>query len=155
EWGGWLAPSRQEVIATLNSLLTASKAGQAAPDIPVAAAEQFDRIKTLAARGDITNGLAELDNLLVAYPGNASIYELKCELMFRRLSPDAPKNAKVVVLVPGTDKAARAACARVSELAPGEPAPHFTVAEALLRDHDFRAAHKELEIAAGKIAALK
>jgi tetratricopeptide (TPR) repeat protein len=42
----------------------------------------------------------------------------------------------------------------VSELAPGEPAPHFAVAEALVKAGDIPGARAELQLAAGKIAKL-
>lgn len=139
-WGGWIAQARDDTLAQLRAIVNASKAGQAAPDVPVAAVEQFERIKTLARKGDMANALAELDNLLIAYPGNATIYQLKCELL---------------LVKPGVaDKGARMACSRVSELAPGDPAPHFAVAEALIRAGELVAAHRELEIAAKKIGGL-
>jgi len=140
-FGGWIPSAQEETVAQLRALVNASKQGAAAPEIPVAAIEQFERIKSLAQRGDIPTASAELDNLLVAYPGNALMYELKCEL---------------ALVKPGVkDKAARATCARVSELAPGEPAPHFAVAEALVKAGDLTAARAELQIAQAKIAALK
>ena len=48
----------------------------------------------------------------------------------------------------GHDKTARAACARVSELAPGDPSPHFAVGEALAKAGDLIGAHGELVQAA-------
>lgn len=139
-WGGWIGQAREDTITQLRAIVNASKAGQAAPDVPVAAVEQFERIKTLARKGDMANALAELDNLLIAYPGNAAIYQLKCEML---------------LVKPGVaDKGTRMACARVSELAPGDPAPHFAVAEALIRAGELVAAHRELEVAAQKIGGL-
>jgi len=181
DWGGWLAPSKQEVVTTLHALVTAGKAGQAAPDVPIAAVEQFDRIKLIARKGEFATALAELENLLIAYPGNATIYQLKCELMLvPRPATPAPPQPKMprakppekppakppekppanppekgAMLGGPTDKAARAACARVAELAPSDPSPHFAVAEALARERDFVGARAELKLAATKIAALK
>jgi tetratricopeptide (TPR) repeat protein len=56
-----------------------------------------------------------------------------------------------------TEKATRQACARVSELAPGDPSPHLAVAEALLHlpKPDVVGARAELVQAATKIANLK
>ncbi len=140
-WGGWIAPSRDETVSQLRAIVTAGKAGQAAPEVPVAAIEQFERIKSLAQRGDIQTANAELDNLLIAYPGNASMYLLKCQLQLAK---------------PGVkDKATRATCARAAELAPGDPGPHFAVAEALIRDKDIAGARAELQVATTKTAALK
>lgn len=141
DWGGWIPGHRAEVTTQLTAMVQAGREGEAAPDVPVAALEQFERIKALARRGDSTNAMAELENLLVAYPGNASIYMLKCELL---------------LVKPGVgDKTARAACARVSELAPSDPSPHIAIAEALVRQKDIASARAELNVAAGKIASLK
>jgi tetratricopeptide (TPR) repeat protein len=141
DWGGWIPGHRDEVTKQLTAIVNADKAGEAAPDVPMAALEQFERIKGLARRGDTQNAMAELDNLLVAYPGNATIYMLKCEILLAK---------------PGVgDKTARAACARVSELAPGDPSPHFAIAEAFAKQADAASARAELKIAATKIGTLK
>jgi predicted Zn-dependent protease len=140
-WGGWIASSRDETAAKLRSIVTASKAGEAAPDIPVAAVEQFDRIKAIAGRGDIAGAMTELDNMLTAYPGNATMYLLKCQLLLAK---------------PGIkDKGTRAACTRAAELAPGDPRPNFAVADALLEAKDIKGARAELDQAATKIKTLK
>jgi len=140
-WGGWIGPNRDEIVAQLRAIVTAGKQGQAAADVPVAALEQFERIKSLAQRGDLTTATAELDNLLIAYPGNAQMYQLKCELQ---------------LVKPGVkDATTRATCNRVAELAPGEPSPHFAVADALIKAKDLDGARAELQTAATKIAGLK
>lgn len=140
-WGGWIASSRDDTSAKLRSIVTASKAGEAAPDIPVAAVEQFDRVKAIAGRGDIPAAMTELDNMLTAYPGNAAMYLMKCQLLLAK---------------PGVkDKTTRAACTRAAELAPGDPKPNFAVADALLKAKDLKAARDELEQAATKIKTLK
>lgn len=141
EWGGWGVGDKDEVTKQLTAMVNASRAGEAAPDVPMAALEQFERIKVLLRKGDTQNAFAELDNLIVAYPGNATIYELKCELMLMKQG--------------AADKATRAACARVSDLAPSDPSPHFAVAAALAKQGDLAGAHGELKQAAGKIATLK
>lgn len=141
EWGGWVAGDRDDVIKQLTAIVNAGKQGEASPDVPVAALEQYERIKALAQRGDVANALTELENLLVAYPANATIYELKCELL---------------IVKPGIgDPATKAACARVSELAPSDPAPHFALAQAHARKLDIAATRAELKQAATKIASLK
>jgi predicted Zn-dependent protease len=141
DWGGWVSGDRDDVTKQLTAIVNAGKQGQSAPDVPMAALEQFERIKVLARKGDTANAMAELDNLLIAYPGNAAIYQLKCELL---------------LLKPGVkDKSARAACARVSELAPSDPSPHFAVAAALVREKDVAGARAELVQAATKIESLK
>jgi tetratricopeptide (TPR) repeat protein len=68
------------------------------------------------------------------------MHQLRCEIFLR-----APGVA---------DKSARAACARASELAPGDPAPHLAVAEALVKIADLAGARAELSQAEGKIANL-
>jgi len=140
-WGGWVGPARDETVAQLRAIVTAGKAGQAADEVPVAAVEQFERIKTLAQRGELPTASTELDNLLIAYPGNATMYALKCQLQ---------------LVKPGVkDPGARAVCTRAAELAPSDPTPHFVVAEALVKANDLTAARQELLIASKKIAGLK
>ncbi|MBA3453832.1 MAG: hypothetical protein H0T42_12125 [Deltaproteobacteria bacterium] len=140
EWGGWIAASRDEVVTTLRNVIDSKKAGKTASDIPAAAYDHITRIKELARRGDTVSALSDLDNLLSAYPGNASMHILKCEIMIAK---------------PGVaDKATRAACNRVSELAPGDPSPHIAVGEAFAKAGDAAAARAELAQAEGKIANL-
>jgi len=140
EWGGWIAAHREEVVTTLRNVIDAGKAGKTASDIPPAAYDHITRIKELARRGDTTSALSDLDNLLSAYPGNASMHILKCEILIAK---------------PGVaDKATRAACSRVSELAPGDPSPHIAVGEALAKTGDAAGARAELTQAEGKIANL-
>ena len=141
DWGGWVASDKDAVTKQLTAIVTADRMGQAEADVPMAALEQFERIKALVQRKDFTSAMAELENLLVAYPANAQIHQLKCELM---------------LIKPGVaDKGTRAACARVSELSPNEPAPHFAIAAALWRGGDVKGGRAELVVAAGKIAQLK
>ena len=140
EWGGWIGANRDEVVTTLRNVIDAGKAGKTASDIPPAAYDHITRIKELARRGDTVSALSDLDNLLSAYPGNAAMHILKCEIH---------------LVKPGvTDKATRAACNRVSELAPGDPSPHLAVGEAFAKAGDAAAARAELAQAEGKIANL-
>jgi len=141
EWGGWIAANREEVVKTLRNVIDAGKAGKTASDIPPAAYDHVTRIKELARRGETTSALSDLDNLLSAYPGNASMHLLKCEILIGK---------------PGVaDQATRAACSRVSELAPGDPSPHIAVGEALAKAGDATGARAELAQAEGKIANLR
>ena len=140
EWGGWIATDRDDVIRQLTAIVNAGKQGEAAPEVPMAALEQYERIKALARRGDTANAQAELENLLVTYPANATIYELKCEMLLAKPGIGDPKT--------------KAACARVSELAPADPSPHFALADAYARKRDITAARGELKQAATKIAKL-
>jgi predicted Zn-dependent protease len=140
EWGGWVPTDHDEVVKTLRNVVDSGKAGKTAADVPTAAYEQFDRIRELVKKNP-DEARIELDNLMVAYPGNAAMQELKCELLLAK---------------PGlADKATRAACSRVSELAPADPAPHLAVGEALARASDATGARTELAQAAIKIANLK
>jgi predicted Zn-dependent protease len=137
DWGGWIASDKETVVATLRGSVSAAKAGQTAADIPPAAMEQYDRIKGLAAHKQFAEALVELDNVLTAYPASANLHLLKCQILI----------AKAGV----ADKTTRAACARVSEIAPGDPQPHFVLGEALIMAGDIDGARKELAQAAGKI----
>ncbi len=140
EWGGWIPASHDEVLTALKNVIDSSRAGKTFADVPNAAYDEFKRISELAKRGETSDALTELDNLLMAYPGNATMHELRCEIMLAK---------------PGvTDKTTRAACARVAELAPGDPTVHIAVGEALIRAGDLAGARSELTQAADKIANL-
>jgi tetratricopeptide (TPR) repeat protein len=140
QWGGWVKASYDEVVATIKNVIDAGRAGKTAAGIPTSAYEEFRRISELAKRGQVADALIELDNLLTAYPGNATMHELKCEMMLAK---------------PGVaDKATRAACNRVAELAPGDPTVHIAVGEALIRAGDLAGAHAELALAQDKITNL-
>lgn len=141
EWGGWIPSSRDEVLTLLNHTVEAGASAKTFADIPPAAFEEFKRITELAKRGQTADALTELSNLLTAYPGNATMHELRCEIMLKK---------------PGVaDKTTRAACARVSELAPGDPTVHLAVGEALIAAGDLAGARAELVSAEAKIANLK
>ncbi|HLL21303.1 MAG TPA: hypothetical protein VK427_04185, partial [Kofleriaceae bacterium] len=142
QWGGWIPASTDEVTKRMRNVLDQAKAGKTAVDIPAAAYDQFTRIKTLAGQGKTEDALAELENLLTAFPGNAAMHMLRCEIHLR-----AAKDAKA------SDKA-RAVCKRVSELAPADPSPHLAIAEAQLRAKDVKGARTELVAAEGKIENL-
>lgn len=153
EWGGWIASSHDEVVTALRNIVDRAKAGKTAADVPAAAYQQFTRVDQLAKRGEVKEALIELDNLLTAYPGNPAMHELKCEILLA-VCHDAKPLPRCAT--PGvTDKATRAACTHASELAPGDPAPHLAVGEALARAGDATGARAELEQAARTIPNLK
>ena len=140
EWGGWIAANKDEVTRTWRIVLDAKKAGKTAADIPKEAYDHVTRIRELARRGDTANAIGDLDNIIAAYPGNASLHQIKCEIL---------------LVKPGVgDKATRTACTRAGDLAPGDPAPHFLVGEALAKSGDAKAAREELAKAEGKIGNL-
>ena len=139
-WGGWVESDQEQVSARLRNAIDASKAGRIAAEVPPAAYDQYNRIRELAKRNNQKDALIELENLLVAYPGNAAMHQLKCEIM---------------LAAPGVaDPTTRAACKRASDLAPGDPAPHIAVGEALLKTSDAKGARAEFVIAEGKIKNL-
>lgn len=141
EWGGWIAANREDVVKTLRNVIDAKRSGKTASDIPPAAYDHITRIKELARRPETMNAaLSDLDNLLSAYPGNGSMHLLKCELLIVKSGPKDPTT--------------RAACTRVSELAPGDPSPHLAVGEAFAKAGDAASARTELAQAEGKIANL-
>jgi len=151
-WGGWIAADQEQVLSRLRNVLEAAKAGKTAVDVPAAAYDQFNRIELLAKRGQLADALAELDNLTAAYPGNAAMYLLRCKIMLGAAAKGAPEAPAAGP--PITAQAARAACARVSEVAPGDPSPHLAVGEALVKTGDMKAVRVELERAEAKIGNL-
>jgi predicted Zn-dependent protease len=141
EWGGWIPTSHDEVVTALRNIVDQAKQGKTAADVPTAAFDQYERVQQLAKRGEIPQALVELDNIMSAYPGNAAMHQLKCEIMLAK---------------PGVaDRTTRTACARAAELAPGDPAPHFAVGEALAATGDVAGARVELVTAEHNIANLK
>ena len=178
EWGGWIPNDKESVTQTLRNIVDATKAGKTVADVPAAAYAQFDRARELAKRGDFGQALRELDNVMSAYPGNSTLQEAKCEILIAKplhaapparlppparpapggqLRPAAPPPIAPPDHLGVTDQAARQACARVTELAPGDPSPHLAVGEALaqLPKPDLAGARAELVLAATKIANLK
>jgi tetratricopeptide (TPR) repeat protein len=140
EWGGWIPAEHDQVLVALHNVIDVSRAGKTFADVPAAAYDEFKRISELAKRGQTSDAMVELDNLLTAYPGNATMHELKCEIMLGK---------------PGiTDKGTRAVCNRVAELAPGDPTVHMAIGEALIRAGDLAGARSELMQAEAKIANL-
>ena len=140
EWGGWIAADRDTVTTTLRTVLDAQKAGKTAAAVPTAAFQQYSRIRELAKQGKPKDALIELDNLMQAYPGNAAMNQLKCEIMLG---------------APGVkDKTTRAACTKAADLAPGDPTPYMLVGDALARTGDLAGARVELVKAEPRIGNL-
>lgn len=140
QFGGWIPTDQEQVTSRLRAVVDVGKAGKTAADVPPAALDQYNRIKELAKQGKTADALGELDNLMVAYPGNSTMQQLKCDILLRAPGVADPKT--------------RQACKRVSELAPGDPGPHLAVAEALLGKQDITGARAELLAAEGKIGNL-
>ena len=140
EWGGWIAADHDDVVKQLRAQLAMMRSGKTATDIPAAAIEQYDHIKGLAMKKQYAEALVELENVLTAYPANATLHEMKCEILI------AKQGVK--------DKTAMDACARVSELAPGDPSPHIAVATALAMQGDFLGARAQLVTAGQNVANL-
>ncbi|CAN5351945.1 hypothetical protein BH11MYX1_BH11MYX1_15730 [soil metagenome] len=162
EWGGWIPNDKEAVTQTLRNIIDATKTGKTVADVPPAAYEQFDRARELAKRGDFGQALHELENVMSAYPGNSTMQETKCEILIAKpLHAAPPPKLPAPVAAPDhlgiTEKATRQACARVTELAPGDPSPHLAVGEALahLPKPDLAGARAELVLAAAKITNKK
>lgn len=154
EWGGWIPTQKDQSVSLLRAIVDVNKSGKVASDIPPAALDQVGRIKQLARQGDMAGALAELDNILAAYPATASLHQLKCDLL---LAPGKQKDEAALraeLLRRTKDPKTIAACKRVTDLAPGDPGPHLAFAEILARAGDLGAARAELQLAEGKIANL-
>lgn len=160
EWGGWVPAQKDQTVSLLRAIVDVNKSGKVASDIPPAALDQVGRIKQLARQGDMAKALAELDNILAAYPGTASLHQLKCELMLVPPKPKDPKQKldegaqRAELLRRAKDPKTIAACKRVSDLAPGDPGPHLAFAEIFAAGGDGAAARAELALAEPKIANL-
>jgi tetratricopeptide (TPR) repeat protein len=141
DWGGWVPTDHDQVVTALKLVVDAAKSGQTAADIPAPAGEQWDHILQLRKQGNTSEALIQLENLLVAYPGNATMLLEKCQIML-----DKPGVA---------DKSTRDTCTRVAAAAPGDPSVHFAVGEALAKTGDVKGARVELDFAAQKIGNLK
>jgi tetratricopeptide (TPR) repeat protein len=140
EYGGWLAADKDSVVGRLRNVIDAAKAGETAADVPAAAYSQFDHARTLARRQQFDDAIAELEPLIAAYPANATMRILVCDIELHRAGPTAA--------------AAKKACDRAIELAAGDPRPHVTIAAAWLAKNDLAAARAELLLAEGKVGNL-
>lgn len=140
DWGGWVAGERDALIVQLRAELDAAKAGLTAMPVPPAAYAQYARAQQLAAAGRHDDALAELDPVLAAYPGNAAIRLLACQIHLGKSGPD--------------DATAREVCARAAELAPGDPGPYIAIAAVLAARGDVAEARAQLVEAEGRVTNL-
>lgn len=159
EFGGWLPPSKDEVTKRLRIAIDAGKGSRTAKAVPAAAYDQFSRIQTLARQGNTKDALAELDNLLIAYPGNAVMHQLRCEIMLSIGGPHtrAPKPAGKTPPKqppPPPEVAWRPACDKAIEYAAGDPTPHLAIAASYFGAKNLADARAELVRAEAKIGNL-
>lgn len=137
---GWVPADRDAILTQLRAISDRAKLGKVAADVPVEAVAQYERASTLAKGGDVAGALAELEPLLVAYPANASLHQLRCDAM---------------LVQPGVaDEKTQSACARVAELAPADPAPFVAMARAWQAAGDRGKARAALQTATDKAKSL-
>jgi tetratricopeptide (TPR) repeat protein len=139
-WGGWVAVERDELVALLRSHIEAAKQGSAAPPVPAAISAQYGKAEQLLGQGKPREAWTELEPLLAAYPGNATIRLLACRV---RIAEHGPTHAEATKV-----------CERAIELAPGDPAPYLVLAAALYRNKDAPAARKRLAEASERVGNL-
>ncbi len=136
----WVAADREAIVTQLRAITARGQAGKVAADVPAEAAAQFERAQAMAKGGDVAGALSELEPLLIAYPSNATLHLARCEAL---------------LVQPGVaDEKTQSACARVSELAPADPAAELAVARAWLGAGDRGKMRASLQVAAQKAAAL-
>jgi tetratricopeptide (TPR) repeat protein len=140
EYAGWVTTEHDSTLAQLRAIVERAKSGKVADDVPAEALAQVQRAQQLISGGDIEHALAELAPLLVAYPSNAALHQLRCEAL---------------LVKPGVaSEDARSACQRVSELAPGDPRAELAVAQAWHATGDRGKARAALELATAKAKAM-
>lgn len=137
---GWVPADRDAILTQLRAISDRAKLGKVAADVPIEAVAQYERASTLAKGGDVAGALAELEPLLVAYPANATLHQLRCDAM---------------LVNPGVaDEKTQSACARVAELAPADPAPFIAMARAWQAAGDRGKARAALQTATAKAKSL-
>ena len=141
-WGGWVERDHDDVVIQLRAIIDAARAGKAASDVPTEIYDQFQRAQALARGGKLAEAAAELEPLLAAYPAQASLRLLDCELALRAAPADAA--------LPDT---ALQRCRRVTALAGGDARPHLLLAGALAAHQDKAGALAELAAAEPKVVA--
>jgi tetratricopeptide (TPR) repeat protein len=140
EYAGWVATEHESTVAQLRAIVERSKSGKVAQDVPAEALAQVQRAQQLISGGDIEHALAELAPLLIAYPANAALHQLRCDAF---------------LVKPGVaSEEAQSACARVSELAPGDPRAELAVARAWNAIGERGKARAALQLATDKAKAL-
>jgi len=118
EWGGWVAADKEQVVNRLRNVIDAKRAGKTATDIPPAAYDQITRIKELARQGKIDDAMAELDNVVAAYPGNGALTQLKCDILLKvRLRTSEERREAEATRAASAARREGARCVRTSERA--------------------------------------
>ncbi len=140
DWGGWIAEDKDALLEQLVADIEALRSGLTAAPVPAAATAQYTRAEQLAAAGQIDDALAELEPVIAAYPGNAAIRLLACQI---RLAKSG-----------AADPDAKATCEKAAELAPGDPSPYIAVAGRLMADGDLAGARAQLLQAEQRIGNL-
>jgi tetratricopeptide (TPR) repeat protein len=141
DWGGWDADEKDSLVSHLRAEIAALEAGLTASPVPAAAAQQYQRAERLAAQGKFDEAMAELEPIIAAYPANAQIRLLACQV---QLAAHGPKD----------DRAAQV-CERAAALAPGDPAAHLSITAAQLAAGDVAGALATLELAKTRAMALR
>jgi tetratricopeptide (TPR) repeat protein len=139
-WGGWVPQDHDEVIEVLRATVDAARSGQTAAEVPGAAFRQFEGVVRLVRAGSWAAAARDLEPLLAAYPANATIRLLGCELHLAQHGPSGALSAEP--------------CARAIELAPGDPKPFVLIGLASLRTGDRDAGRGALAQAEERIANL-
>jgi hypothetical protein len=140
DWGGWDPADRQRAADELRKIVDVAKSGKTADDVPAAIYAQYQRALALATGGKLDEAVAELEPLIAAYPANANLRILLCQIELKRGGPSA--------------EPAQKACDRAVDLAGGDPKPHIWIASAFLANHDIAGARKQLLLAEAKVPNL-
>lgn len=140
DWGGWVPQDKSDEVDQLHHIIDAGKAEQTASDVPSPIVAQYDHARDLAGHQQWDDALAELEPIIAAYPANATLRMLRCDVYLHKSGPK--------------DKAAQDACDRAVDLAQGDPRPHVLIASAFLAANDIAGARAQLEQAEAKIPNL-
>jgi tetratricopeptide (TPR) repeat protein len=140
DFGGWVASDRDDLVAFLREHIEVDRATEVASPIPQEVRAQYAAIAALIQKRDLARARSELAPLVQAYPGNAAIRMLDCQL-------------SIVVEGPGA-AATTATCGRAADLAPGDPGVYLLLGAAHAGKGDMKAARQVLDQAAARIANL-
>jgi len=139
-WAGWLENDLEARLRLLRSVVTAARADDLAEAVPAAAVAQYERARGMRQRGELPAATAELDPLIAAYPANAALRLLACDLELAQGGPSETPTAN---------------CARALALAPADPSAHVLAARAWAERGDATRAHAALTAAADVLVARK